>query len=185
MYVPPSFAAIGTTTPEKYPAEWVILFRRAVRHAVRCNLELRTGAAIGYDQIGAEEVLGAGGKVCLVLPWPNYERDWQTEITTANPGRVRMVVYDPAKHGDWTASVEKYHPAPHRLDSQGKFKLIARDYGIVYPARLVLAAPSAKPGKGGTGQGLRAARDLGIPVFDLSEAPDRDRLTKILEKAGA
>jgi hypothetical protein len=46
---------------------------------------------------------------------------------------------------------------------------MARNYGIIYKADKVIALLNhSKPGGGGTGQGVRIANFLNIPVLDLN-----------------
>lgn len=80
--------------------------------------------------------------------------------------RVSLEVYDPRPHRAWTGSVRTYHPAPERL-TRGMFALHARNFGIVANAVAVIAAAKDSAQGGGTGQGIRIARGLGIPVIDL------------------
>ena len=70
------------------------------------------------------------------------------------------------------ASVDQHHPAPDRL-SWGARLVHARNYRILVPrdpVAFVVAAPSVHNGKpvGGTMQGIRIAKKLGIPVVLLN-----------------
>ena len=71
-----------------------------------------------------------------------------------------------AAHADWTQSVYDHHPAGKYLKA-GVFCLHARNYGIVAPAQAVIALPRP-PEEGGTAQGMRVGRALGLPVFNLN-----------------
>lgn len=75
----------------------------------------------------------------------------------------------------------KYHPNPHSL-SPGSVRLHARNYGIVSKSTAVIACPSEKPGGGGTGQGIRIAKDLNIPVFTCLPKDDRDKALSVLKE---
>jgi len=166
MADPVRIAFIGTRgflgLPDRVRTMFTLLGREvAERHGV-----VVTGAAVGADQTAAETALAAGGLVHLVLPWASYEERWIRRIQSQFPRRVTVEVYDVARHPAWTDSVRTYHPAFHAL-SRGAIALHARNYGIVAGAAAVVAAAHDARGGGGTGQGIRMARGLGIPVFDL------------------
>lgn len=152
------FAIIGTREPDENQAECAkhLAFAFAVlgRHTVR------TGAADGIDQRAMEGTNGTNLQV--FLPWSSYNRD-------IIPATARVVVYNPGLHQIWADSVRTHHPAWNRL-SRSAFALHARNYGIICGesedrVSAVIAFPDANGG-GGTGQGLRIARALKIPVIE-------------------
>lgn len=114
---------------------------------------VRTGAANGIDQIAMEGTRGRHLEV--YLPWDSYNR------SIISPS-ASVVVYDPTIHRTWTDSVSRYHPAGNRL-SRGAFALHARNFGIIDGSHGVVALPD-EAGGGGTGQGIRIARALKIPL---------------------
>jgi hypothetical protein len=115
---------------------------------------IHTGAADGIDSAAIE---GTGGKLSLFLPWESYN----SNIINVLPETVvRIIVYDPTVHISWRDSVAKYHPHSEAL-TKGSFALMARNYGIVENCGLVLAFPKVA-NQGGTGQGIRIAKGLGI-----------------------
>jgi hypothetical protein len=109
-------------------------------------LALATGQQEGFDTIG-------------ILPWASYNPDVQCYCTLVKT----IDEFKPSHRAEAYASVEQFHPFASRL-SQGAVKLHARNYGIVRWAKSVIAAPSNKPGGGGTGQGIRLVTSLGIPI---------------------
>lgn len=125
-----------------------------------------SGAAGGADQAAASAALAAGGSVHLVLPWLTYEQTWVRSVRSQYYERVSVEVYDPRLDRAWTESLRTYDPAPERLTC-GMFALHARNFGIVANAAAVMAAAKDSAQGGGTGQGIRIARGLGIPVIDL------------------
>lgn len=177
-------AFIGTREPNRLPREWVALYDRAVRYAAAQRFVIRTGAAVGADQQAASIAMANGAAVHLCLPWRGYEEEWVSSLSSLVDWRVTFDTYAPSKHPEWAASVHEYHPRPDAL-SRGAFALHARNYGIVQPARIVVALPSQKPGGGGTGQGMRIAAGLGIRLFDLSQDSGRAALEALLPKGGA
>lgn len=172
---------IATVTPEIQE-----LYTKAAVIAARAGCVVITGAAPGADQLAAEAALSVGGKIKLVLPWKNYERDWVDKIVEHCPSQVEVEIYNIVsdKQAEWTRSVARYHPTGDKL-SAGAFALHARNYGIVCDASTVVAIPNPnKPGGGGTGQGIRIAQAKGIQLFDLSKPGDVFDLTRRLDRAG-
>ena len=138
--------------------------------------DLVTGAAKGADQAFAEGALAAGGRVVLCLPWASYEQAWVLKAR-AKGALVRVL-----KDSDVDAYASlKLHPAASRLSDAAK-KLHARNYLIAHKAKLVVALPKANQqgGLGGTGQGLRIAKDLGIRAVRLDNPEDLKRVRKAL-----
>jgi hypothetical protein len=177
-------AFIGSRELDQFPLAWVDLYREAARKAAIHGHTVVTGAAEGADQLAAETALAAGGKVELVLPWGEFNREWVDSMTANySPARVTVVTYVPLECPDWTQSVYDYHPACQNGKMglrTGEFRLHARNYGIVYNSKTVVALPGRKRGGGGTGQGLRVAQGLRIRLFDLSQQQGRDALTSML-----
>jgi hypothetical protein len=171
-------AFIGTRDLKALPAEWVELYRLAVKHVVLLHQDIVTGAAVGADQLAAVTCLELGGQVHLKLPWSTYEAGWVSEMKARFPGQVHLEVYDVQQHPAWAVSVSQYHPAPGNL-SRGAFALHARNYGILEAIQNVVALPSTKPGGSGTGQGLRIGRALEKRVFDLSQETHRQQMERI------
>lgn len=149
---PGSVAIIGTREPDEAQIE-------AARHLAFIlssikRMKICTGGAYGIDNVAM--VSTSANLLEVYLPWDSYNR----EII---PPHARRIVYNPTTHSDWAASVAKYHPANHFL-SRGAIALHARNFGIVAGRDLVIAFPNANGG-GGTGQGIRIAQGLGIPVL--------------------
>ncbi|HEY8531123.1 MAG TPA: hypothetical protein VIL08_02635 [Limnochorda sp.] len=183
-------ACVGTRDYRQMPEEWRHLFVDAVRWLAEWGYSIATGGAKGADQIAAVNACLYGSKVQLYLPDPDYERQWIEEDLLgpfASPWQVEEIIYDPAKHQHWAESVRKYHPNPAAL-SPGVFRLMARNYGIVEGAKAVIALPkrrrlpNGQESLGGTGQGIRIAKALGIPVFDLSTPEGRQALREKMAK---
>lgn len=174
-------AFIGTREPELRPAEWVKLYCDAVAAAVQHGHMVVTGGAPGCDQLAANRALTLGGQVMLILPFYNYEREWVSTVKSAFLKQL-LIVADPEHHRDWEASVDRYHPAAGSL-SRGARMMHSRNFGIVSNSDATVALPSSKPGGGGTGQGIRICRALGIKLFDLSQEEGRAALQAGLLKA--
>ncbi|AXK43892.1 macro domain-containing protein [Erythrobacter aureus] len=83
------------------------------------------------------------------------------------------------------AMAKQYHPTWDRLP-QGAQKMHTRNMGQVLgpkldqPARFVIAWTSDGQATGGTGQAIRVADDLGIPVLNLHDADVRAEILRVL-----
>ena len=150
-----AYAIIGTREPDEFQAE--IAFRLAWAISNLGNKIVRTGAANGIDK---KTMDGTGGKNLEVfIPWHDYNRN-------TIPIGAYICVYNFADHGSWTDSVYNYHPNPSVL-SRAAIALHARNFGIVGKAKAVIAFPRPDGG-GGTAQGVRIARALGIKVIQIN-----------------
>lgn len=169
-----SYAIIGTREPD--PAQEEAAFRLAWAITVLGQKIVRTGAAYGIDQKAMEGA--SSNRLEVYLPWSAYNRN------IVPPG-CRVVVYTPSIHQGWADSVARYHPCPGRL-SRGAFALHARNFGIVAGTKAVIALPGPD-GAGGTGQGIRIARDVGIPVIQANKGSIHDAprfIGKVLQQLG-
>jgi hypothetical protein len=144
-------AIIGTREPDTFQAELAQEAAWAV--SSQLGVKIRTGAADGIDSLAMKGT--KPGLLNLFLPWSTYN---QGKI----PPLASRTVYDPKLHPLWTASVTKYHPNPKAL-SRGPFALHARNYGIVAGVTACLALPGPNE-SGGTAQGIRICRGMGIPI---------------------
>lgn len=164
-------AFIGTRDLTRISAEALTVFKNLAQTSARKDWTLCTGAAQGADQFAAMHALEAGGSVELYLPWDRYEEAWVRQILVDYQGRVYARTYLPDVDEDWTQSVYQYHPNAQSL-TQGAFKLHARNYGTIEGCKSVVALPKMterNPENGGTGQGIRIARGLGIKLYNLAE----------------
>ncbi len=164
-------AIIGSREPRE---SQVTFARSAAGSALARGWDIATGAAEGIDLIAMEtaEFMCLSPRLHIYLPWNTYNKH-------LIPSGANVYTYS-YKNKDWAESVSKYHPSGGRL-SQGAFKMMARNYGIVINSDVVLAMPSAKLGGGGTGQGIRIAAALDIPLYVIErEEALPESLSKIL-----
>ena len=135
------------------------------------NWVICTGCAEGADYAS---MLGADkDHLDVYLPWKSYNSHIQDLVP------ARYVTFSKFKHQEWIDSVHKYHPAPERL-SRGAMSLHARNFGILNGVDAVVAMPISDTDTGGTGQGMRIARELGIPLFVVCKNQDRQDLKEFI-----
>ncbi len=156
-----TYAGIGA---RKTPPEILTLMAASATLLGNDRYICCTGAAIGADQAFANGAHNTGGMVSLYLPWYSYESDWVNSI------RGPLTKVDTLKENDIDAitSVYEFHPAANNL-SQGVLKLHARNYLIIINTDFVICwTPNGKT-TGGTGQGIKIAQSIGIPIYNLGD----------------
>lgn len=149
------YAIIGTREPDENQS--IAAFNLAFAIAILSGQQVRTGAANGIDEKAMQGTQGRN--LAVYLPWASYNRN-------IIPGGASIIVYSPKLHEDWTLSVKRYHNAYSRL-TRGAIALHARNYGIVKGTKAVIAFPDNR-GEGGTGQGIRIAKALGIQLIQAN-----------------
>lgn len=149
-------AIIGSREPTDEQRTEVIDQIRKLDRTKQCII---SGCAYGIDALALQVGFEEGFQTIGILPWASYNPDVQAFCTHLKT----IDEFKPVAREKAYASVAQFHPAPGKL-SQGAMKLHARNYGIIAWAKQVIAAPSSKPGGGGTGQGIRLAQALRIPV---------------------
>ena len=153
------YAGIGSReTP------WKIL--RIMKHTAQLlaidEYGCSTGAANGADQAFATAAHEMQSPLHLYLPWPSYEQNWVnskrcalTDVTILNDNDI-----------DAITSVYDFHPAANKL-KPAIIKLHARNYLIIKDVLFVVCYTPDGKGQGGTGQGIKIAQSMNIPVYDL------------------
>lgn len=160
---PVFFAGIGA---RKTPEETLMVMRDVGAMLSERDIFLRSGGAAGADSAfheGAKEV-GAGNEIYLPFPNPKIPDG----ICNSSPVFDRLA--------------RNFHPNPSSLtpDANDKtdrrhktLRLMSRNghqvFGVDFqnPSHLVICWTPGGEGGGGTGQAIRLARSVGIPVIDL------------------
>jgi predicted Rossmann fold nucleotide-binding protein DprA/Smf involved in DNA uptake len=149
-------AVIGTLEPTEQQRQYVKDFISALD----VDATVISGGARGIDTLAVQCAKKRGLKTICYIPWERHVRF--ADVVIALPSvsaALRQEAYD---------SVKKYHPATNI--GKVSFVFLARNFLIVYQADYVLALPSiAKRNLGGTGQGIRVALGMGIPVTVIGE----------------
>ena len=144
------YAGIGS---RETPIEVKEIIKRVVEYLNSKNFILRSGGAPGADSYFEEY----SNEKEIFLPWREFNGN-DSNLYTPSPES-----FDIAK---------KYHPGWNRL-SHGARKLMARNCHQVLgqdlktPVDFIVCWTKDGGESGGTGQALRIARDLNIPVYNL------------------
>jgi hypothetical protein len=197
-----AFAGIGSRST---PADMLRLLRLASRWLVETGWVCRTGGAAGADtaceegallaleddtRVGPEHATGGGLEV--YLPWPRFGRglDHYRRLADHPDGGLNLTAYPSPTHEavdlastvhpNWAACT----PAARLLHGRNSHQVLGRD--LRSPVGSVLCwTPDGADGSpehpvtrdtGGTGQALRLAARLGIPVLNLQRPEHRARV---------
>lgn len=136
---------------------------------------LRSGFADGADNAFARGAEIADGPMELYVPWAGFNH------APTNDSRIINVQEFSDLHHHMSSVAEHFHPnweacspAAKNLHTRNVPQICGAD--MATPVTCVICwTPNGKSG-GGTGQAIRIARSLGIPIFDLFNERDRETL---------
>ena len=167
-------------------AEAADLFYRAALMCADLGMVIRSGAALGADNIAEVAYADAiaQGRACnsqveIYIPWPNfapYAPLKHLHIIPNNPELIKQ-----SEEMVWAT-----HPAPHRL-SQGAMKLHSRNMNQVFgldlntPIDLCICWTKGGEAVGGTATAIKLCHHHEIPVFNLG-TPHLDEELEELDK---
>ena len=173
------YAGIGS---RRAPKNILNVMRKVAFYLAREGWTLVTGATRGADQAFAEGALQGGGRVVLWLPWRSYEQEWVGKMKRKYGDLVTVNVL---RNDDRAAfeSVFKYHPNPDAL-TRGVQKLHARNYRVVKGVRFIVCWTPNGEITGGTGQALRIAMAMGIPIRNLGKPEYLKKILKWIDERG-
>ena len=140
------------------PKEILELFYELGRFFASSNFILRSGAADGADrafELGCDYVKG---KKEIYLPWRNFNGSDSNLILKdkdINIGRQYHWGFDKLSFG------------AKKLMSRNSYQVMG--YTLNINTNFIICYTENGSGKGGTGQAIRIARSMGIPVFDVGK----------------
>ena len=149
-----SYTGIGSRTT---PSDVLEHIRKLGKFLARQGFVLRSGGAKGADtafEVGCDEV---GGVKKIFLPWKGFNNH-PSELYGSTKGAREIA--------------KKYHPTwdfllPVARDFMGRNTYQILDLDLKTPAEFVCCWTRNGEIDGGTGQALRIANDLGIPVLNF------------------
>lgn len=171
-------ALIGTRSFKEISGDILDLYKEACLWCAS-KYKIKTGAAKGADQIAIEYALKKDADIHLYLPWKTYEQEYINEVKKYAPSCLTLHIYNERECKEWKESVAKYHPNIKAL-SKGAYALHARNFPIIKNSSFVIAL-SHPTKEGGTEQGIRIAKDLKIPVYNLKLEEDRSKLCDLMK----
>lgn len=172
MYLYKSYAGIGARNT---PTDILSMMQDIAFSMTEMSWTLRSGAAHGADTAFENGAKHGNGRREIFLPWPSFN---------GHSSRLEP------KLGAWKVA-EKYHPSWDKL-SQGAKRMMARNanqimgVGMNDPVKFVCCWTPNGAVIGVTGQALRHAMDLDIPIINLgSMAPEEavEQIQEIIEQS--
>ena len=156
-----SYAGIGSRDITKTEE---VQIKTIAKQMARENFILYSGNADGAD-IAFQ--IGSNSQCVLMLPWKKFNED-----SYSTTGCIEAFDLGDSKDGLW--SVDKFHPNPSALSDGGR-RMMARNYHQIHGngrwplVSFVICCSKEVDGNviGGTGQAVRIAKSLNIPVFNI------------------
>ena len=148
------------------------------------NWILRSGAAVGADsafEVGCDI---AHGTKEIYLPWANFNGQGMSP-SVIHADRLKLYVTAKAHAEHFHPAWEKCSAAARKLHTRNVFQIGGADLATTVDM-VVCWTPGARR-TGGTGQALRIAEALEVPIFDLAKPGTTDDLfafVKELEDEG-
>ncbi len=162
------YAGIGS---RQTPKEIQKLMTDIAMEMARRGWALRSGGADGADmafELGAKL---AEGSSTIYLPWETFNHESRIRHLGYSRSRETLVV-QPTKAAESIAASN--HPAWQHCSSAAKLLHMRNVYQVMghdlnTQSQLIICWTRNASGNGGTGQAIRIARKLNIPVFDLAD----------------
>lgn len=171
-----SYAGIGSRSITNEEKEFIESISNILRFRYVCYSGNAEGSDIAFQT-------GSKGKCVIFIPWRGFNKlqfDYECKEKC-------MDYFLPTKES--YNSIFKYHPNPMALN-RGGTSLMARNYHQVmgyedkYPIInfIICCADQDKDGNilGGTGQACRIAKDNDIPVINIRNLIQKEKLKKLL-----
>ena len=167
------YAGIGSRETPPEVIEWMETLGEQLALA---GWTLRSGFADGADNAFARGAEAGNGAMELYVPWTGFNDapiDHPAIICTQDlPLAIQYHMHDIAEafHPNWSAC----SPAAKKLHARNVPQIIGSDLNTAVSC-VICWTPGGKHG-GGTGQAIRIAKNLKIPIFDLFNERDRELL---------
>lgn len=134
---------------------------------------LRSGGANGADaafEYGCDLVRG---KKQIFLPWKEFNGN-NSNIHTVDENALKLAA---GLHPNWAACSE----GARRMHARNCYQVLGFNVLSVDDiSKLVICWTRNGSGSGGTGQALRLARKLGVPIYDLGKPQVLDSISEII-----
>lgn len=177
-----TYAGIGS---RQSPPEILLIMESISKRLSEAGWKLRSGGASGADsafQRGIQDLPDLINRQEIYLPWNGF--NWRLE---SKPEGIIVPSYSQMVMAEKLA--RKYHPSFDRLSPKARMLITRNTFQILgltlnTPVDMVICyTPDGSIGTttyktGGTGQAIRMAKDLNIPIYNLGKA---DHLAKIDE----
>lgn len=158
-----TYAGIGS---RQAPADVCAFLTRVALRLQSHGYVLRSGGAEGADK--AFEA-GAGNAKEIFLPWKGFNEN-RSPLYMDNPKAMEIAE---KLHPAW----DKLSPAAKKMMARNAHQILGKD--LNNPVRFVVCWTPNGTGSGGTGQAIRHARSLQIPVIDFGAGIVKENLDRL------
>ena len=175
IFAPANAAAYAGIGSRETPSAILELMTAIARVLADRGFVLRSGGAQGADSAFAAGASEASSEI--FLPWPGFAQLQGRRYAPGLRGNILME----SEQFLWREAeglARSFHPAWDRLSrgaralqTRNTFQVLGPD--LVSRSRFVIAWTKDGNATGGTGQAIRIADHLNIPVFNLQRAADR------------
>lgn len=163
------YAGIGS---RETPNSIMVIMADIAETLAGLGFTLRSGGANGADTAFEDGCDRVRGEKLIYIPWNGFNgrRKHDRGIVTGASAEAEAIAM-------------KFHPN-WRACSQGARVLHSRNVSQILgvtldePSSFVVCWTPNASGSGGTGQAIRIAKHYGIPVFDLGDRENFDRLAR-------
>ena len=136
---------------------------------------LRSGHADGADLAFEDGAIQAGGNTEIFVPWPSFNDRFKGADLICAPYNAEAEEVASRYHPNWAACSQ----AAKKLHTRNVYQIAGLDLST--PVEMVICWTKNASGAGGTGQAIRIAKDLNIPIFDLADQTCWKELDQFVE----
>jgi hypothetical protein len=169
-----TYAGLGDIQTPEYIIE---IIRTTAILLVHDGYTCITGGCQGAEQTFANGTLVAGGSVTIHLPWQSFESAWVNKLPKE---RATIVVL---QENDFDAynSVRNFHPAYEKLTPSVR-AINARYFNILNDVSFLICWTKEGQLIGSTGQAMRLATYLHIPLYNLGIQETLDKMVSKIQQ---
>lgn len=160
-HTPTAYAGIGS---RRTPIGILSLMEIMATRLAEQGHILRSGGAPGADQAFEKGCDIADGRKEIFIPWNGFQnRNARTEVGVLAGVDPRALELAAEIHPNWSACSD----AARKLHARNCYQILG--VNLDTPVSDVVCWTPGGKGGGGTGQALRLARKLEIPIWDLGD----------------
>lgn len=165
------YAGIGS---RETPNSIMVLMADIAQTLAGLGYTLRSGGAGGADTAFEEGCDRVNGPKLIYIPWNGFSgrRKHDRGIVTGTSLEAEQLAA--RFHPNWNAC----SPGAKALHARNGFQMLG--VNLNEPSKFVVCWTPGAGGSGGTGQAIRIAKHFGIPVFDLADRDNFDRLARFV-----
>jgi len=170
------FTGIGS---RQTPASVLALMTEIASQLASSHWTLRSGHADGADKAFEAGALSAGGSMEIYLPWAGFNKAPRDEQHIVPPMTDELLEIAARFHPNWNACKQ----GAQKMHARNVCQIAGLD--LCTASQMVICWTPEGSGSGGTGQALRIAKHLNIPIFDLGSEASLQALIEFVNQKDA